>query len=84
MPEILINEIKKIIIQDVFENEKSTDINYDDNLIALGLDSLSFIKLVVLLEEYFCVRIPDTELLLDRFSTINKINDLIETLKSEK
>ncbi|KAA8785038.1 acyl carrier protein [Paenibacillus sp. 4624] len=59
--------------------EISDDIMPDENLEAIGLNSLKSIILIVKLEEGFEVTFNDEELLFENFSTINRI---IQSLQS--
>lgn len=55
-------------------------IQFNDDLTAYGLDSISFIKLVVLLEETFNCEVPDSKLLISEMNTVKKILEVIEKL----
>ncbi|HCL01602.1 MAG TPA: hypothetical protein DHW61_04170 [Lachnoclostridium phytofermentans] len=49
----------------------------DDDLSQLGMDSISFIKIVVALEEAFEIEIPDEKLLITEMGTINKMFEVV-------
>lgn len=66
------------IIKEVLSIENIEEELYDEDLKELGLDSLSFIRIIVLLEEQFECEIPETKILLTELNTVNKI---IETIK---
>lgn len=52
-------------------------IEYDNKLIEFGLDSIGVIDIIVSLEEEFGFEFDVNELVLDNFSTINNIIDLV-------
>ncbi|WP_164779425.1 phosphopantetheine-binding protein [Paenibacillus kobensis] len=47
--------------------------NGNTNLLDQGIDSASFIKLIVLMESKFKIAIPDEDLLFEKFSTAGLI-----------
>lgn len=53
------------------------DIDPAANLLDHGLTSLESISLVFALEERFALALPDEALLLDNFTTAEKITDLV-------
>lgn len=55
-------------------------IDNDTDLETVGIDSFGFIQLIVLIEEKYDLEIPDESLLLSELNTINKIQQLLETL----
>ena len=56
----------------------------DEDLSALGMDSIRFIRIIVALEEAFSVEIPDQYLLMPELNTVSKIADVICTELSRK
>jgi len=75
--------IEKIIeiINIVIENDIDID-HVDDDLTHLGLDSISFIRIIVALEEDFEIEIPDEYLQLSEMNTVKKIEDILMSIKS--
>ncbi|MVO98859.1 acyl carrier protein [Paenibacillus lutrae] len=71
MEAIIIDNVKQIL-PEKFEIEPGT------KLLETGIDSMSFIRLVVLLEESFGVVIEDEEILLENFANVGTIRSLIE------
>ena len=49
----------------------------EEDLPALGMDSILFIRVVVALEEAFSIEIPDEYLLMTELNTASKIVDVI-------
>lgn len=57
-----------------------SDSQLDEDLLNFGLDSITFIKIIVSLEEEFDCEIPDEKLLIKEMNTLRKIYDVISTL----
>ena len=53
----------------------------DDDLVELGVDSITFIRIVVELEELFEIEIPDEKLLITEMGTILKIVEVVAVLR---
>lgn len=49
----------------------------DENLVELGVDSITFIRIIVELEELFEIEIPDEKLLITEISTIRKMVEVV-------
>lgn len=52
----------------------------DDNLETLGLDSLKFISLIIILEEELGIVFPDSKLVFSELNTVNKIYNVLISL----
>ena len=75
------------IIQDILETsipvlQKPRD--SEANLYKLGMDSISFIQIVVALEEKFDMEIPDEYLFPEKLDTIRKMEDMIQKIHLEQ
>lgn len=76
------NKVDKIqekileIINEVMENAISSN-QINDDLAQLGMDSITFIRIVVILEETFNIEMPDEYLIMSEMNTIAKITKLI-------
>ena len=68
---------KKICPYENIENSELTADQKDEDLVDLGMDSITFIRVVVALEEAFDIEIPDEKLLLTEMNTISKMTDVI-------
>ena len=77
MKEIEISKIVEII-QSNLENMTISPNQYDDDLTTLSMDSITFIHIIVELEETFNCEIPDSKLLISEMNTINKIAVVLE------
>lgn len=62
------------------ENVTVVKDNLNVSLTDMGVDSISFIKLIVALEEKFECEIPDEKLLITEMNTVQKINDILCSL----
>lgn len=54
----------------------------DVDLNELGLDSLSFVKIIVDLEDNFEIEIPDEKLIISEMNTVNKIIEVVIETKN--
>lgn len=66
------------------ENLEITKEQIAENLPHLGMDSITFIQIVVALEEEFECEIPDPKLLITEMDTIQKIIDVLQSLYNEQ
>lgn len=55
----------------------NSEINIDTDLIGYGLDSLASVNLIVGLEEMFNIVIDEEEMLIENFTSVSKITNLI-------
>ena len=58
--------------------EQIETIGVEDDLIALGLDSLNSIEVIVNLECEFGIQVDDEDLLLDNIASVHLLMELIE------
>lgn len=78
MKQITVKEILEVINR--IDSINATPDKTSDDLAAAGMDSLSFIQMVVELEAEFECEIPDEYLLITELNTVDKIYTLLETL----
>lgn len=78
---LILEGFEQDFIESLYNITDMKDINIFDDL---GYDSIKFIQLIVDLEEYFKVEIDDDMLLMENFSTIKQITDLILNLIDDK
>lgn len=78
--------IYKKIIKCITEiSEETKEINNNTLLNQVGIDSLKYVELVLLLEEEFNLEIKDSDLTIDNFETVEKIAKLVsDYMKSEQ
>lgn len=68
------------ILNDNVENTELDAKQREEDLSTLGMDSITFIRVVVALEEKFDIEIPDEYLLLTEMNTISKMTDVISAV----
>ena len=56
----------------------------EEDLSSLGLDSITFIRVIVALEEAFDIEIPDEKLLITEMNTGSKMVSVIAAVMDEK
>lgn len=71
------------IINDNVETKVTVE-QFDEDLVELGIDSISFIHIIVAIEEYFDYEIPDSLLSFSEMNTVNKILNMLNSLYGEK
>ena len=56
----------------------------EENLPDLGMDSITFIQIIVALEEKFECEIPDEKLLVTEMDTVQKMIDVLQALYDDQ
>lgn len=82
MKKEILNKVLEIINANI-ENGEITSEQMEDDLSDIGLDSLTFIRVIVDLEEEFDIEIPDEYLLSAEMNTISKMADVIAMLNHQ-
>ena len=75
----ILDKVLKVLNTNL-ENTEITFEQTEDDLSALGMDSIAFIRVVVALEEAFDIEIPDEYLLITEMNTLSKMTDVISTV----
>ena len=78
------DEITKIIKDIIILTETIENIRIDTNLQDVGMDSISFIKVIIEIESYFNIEFPDEKLIITQAGTIKDLCDIIITVKAKK
>ena len=78
MKEVTVEGILRVV--NSLDNIEVSTEQLDEYLPDLGMDSISFIQIVVGLEEAFDCEIPDSKLLVSEMDTVRKIFDLLQEL----
>ena len=76
------NEISEKVL-DIIKTNIGIEIypwQFDEDLNVIGIDSISFIQIVVALEENFEIEIPDEKLILEEIGTFNKITMVVASV----
>lgn len=79
MREDILDKVLKVLNANL-ENTEITSEQIDEDLSALGMDSITFIRVIVALEEAFDIEIPDEYLLLTEMNTISKMTNVISAV----
>ena len=79
MREDILDKVLKVLNANL-ENTEITFEQTEDDLSALGMDSIVFIRVVVALEEAFDIEIPDEYQLITEMNTLSKMTDVISTV----
>ena len=76
--------VKKVIetLNENIENTEVTEDRLDEDLSELGMDSITFIKIIVALEEEYECEIPDSKLLIGEMNTANKIFQVLKDIEA--
>lgn len=78
MKEVTVEGILRVI--NSLDNIEVSTEQLDEYLPNLGMDSISFIQIVVGLEETFDCEIPDSKLLISEMDTVQKMLDVLQEL----
>ena len=78
MKEVTVEGVLRVI--NLLDNIEVSNEQLDESLPDLGMDSISFIQIVVGLEEAFDCEIPDSKLLISEMDTVQKMIDLLQEL----
>ncbi|MCI8472291.1 MAG: acyl carrier protein [Clostridiales bacterium] len=73
------NKIREIIASNLKKNVSINDINVNDDLRNIGMDSISFITIVLAIEDEFGIEFPNDKLLISDAGTIALLNNIIDT-----
>lgn len=78
MKEVTVEGVLRVI--NLLDNIEVSNEQLDESLPGLGMDSISFIQIVVGLEEAFDCEIPDSKLLISEMDTVQKMLDVLQEL----
>ncbi|WP_432409059.1 acyl carrier protein [Wukongibacter sp. M2B1] len=74
-------KIKKIVSSRLKNKEKIESLDYDTQLLSLGIDSILALSILVEIEDEFHVEINDEDLNMDRIKNISNFADLVRSYK---
>ena len=63
---------------------KASEINYDTELVQLGLDSMTAVAVLLDMEKTFGIRFPDDMLVEGTFKTAGKLKEAVQLLRERK
>jgi acyl carrier protein len=77
----IITKLKDLIVYELDINVKREELSDDSPLLegGIGLDSISIVNLIVLIEKNFNIRFQDEEITMDLFSDLNTLSSFIES-----
>lgn len=76
MKEVSVESILEVVNTNI-ENTEITVDQADDDLSQLGMDSITFIRIVIALEETFEIEVPDEKLLITEMGTVSKMLEVV-------
>lgn len=85
--EIVMNAVTIEVVLNVLNSTEKLEITteqLEENLSDLGMDSITFIQIIVALEEKFECEIPDEKLLITEMDTVQKMIDVLQTLYDDQ
>lgn len=74
------DEVAKIICREL----DIETVDYNENLIDLGLDSLKYVKLIIEIEDYYDIEFPDEKLVIKESNSILKLSEIIKLEMDKK
>ena len=77
-------ELLMAIINNCVEKVTLTEDDYDLPFDRIGVDSFTFIRIIVEIESKFNCEIPDSRLIISELDTIRKIYSLLQELNVEE
>lgn len=83
MNNIEINKMLVKLIMKIFPNKEIDEnvIEYADFIDDLGMDSITFVTLIIEIEDLFGIVIPDELITLENFKNLNEITRIIQIVK---
>ena len=73
--------IKEYIRKELM-NDPTSELNESENLLATGIiDSLGILRLVSFVEEQFDFEVPDEDVTIDNFQSVQSISDYVKLFK---
>ncbi len=76
-------EVSTTLVLEVINRLENMEVSQEklkDNLPEMGMDSITFIQIVVALEEEFECEIPDEKLLITEMDTVQKMVDVLQSV----
>ena len=75
--------IRDIIAKSITTTESIDLYDMDADLQNIGMNSLTFINIIVEIENQFDIEIPEDNLIADEIGTIKKLCTIVENIKKE-
>lgn len=78
---MIYDEIFQIVLENI--DEKEIKIDFETEFQQIGITSISFINIIVKVEQKYQIEFPDDKLLLSEAGTIKKIGDIVTMVVSK-
>lgn len=78
------NELREIISKIINITEPIDDVPIDLNLQSIGMDSLTFVQLIIAIEDSFNIEIPEDRLTMLELGTIKKLCSMVSLITSDR
>ena len=75
--------VKKLLVNNAELSKGFDEITNDEDLSLIGMNSITYIKIIVAIEDEFDIEINDEDLDYRMFGNINKISELIKEMLKE-
>ena len=82
MKRITVEKVLEILNANI-EGAEITGQMMEEDLPGLGMDSITFIRIIVALEEEFECEVPDSKLMVTEMDTAQKMIDILQVLYEE-
>lgn len=77
--------LKAFIEENLLRDQTNKTVTYEEELVERGvIDSMGLMNLIAFLEERAGVRVPDDEVMLENFATINDIVKTVDRLRERR
>lgn len=76
--------IKNILKQYIHNQGKLENLGENDNLLNIGINSISFIKIIVQIETEFDIEFDENDLNTKSFDSLNDISFYVQSILEEK
>lgn len=78
---MIYDEIFQIVLENI--DEKEIKIDFETEFQQIGITSISFINIIIKVEQKYQIEFPDEKLLLSEAGTIKKIGDIVTMVLSK-
>ncbi len=65
--------LKDYLEEQLRELDEEIELEVDDDLVLIGLDSVAYVRLLAFIKKRFEIRVPDTDVTVEQFGTISGI-----------
>jgi acyl carrier protein len=85
MSEDVIDQLRHLIVNDLFVEIPGDQIGLDDGLqTVVGLDSVGFVELRVLCERKFNIEVNDEDYTPENFSSLRRLANMVDRLQAKR